>query len=96
MIRLTFIAAMLMADVAWAGLDLSLRPVGRAGTGARNVEALAERPLEAQLHLVAARINRYQFFVTPNATPKWSCHSGDGAKEQAPQRGRLWGPRYSR
>ncbi len=53
MIRLTFIAAMLMADVAWAGLDLSLRPVGRAGTGARNVEALAERPLEAQLHLVA-------------------------------------------
>jgi hypothetical protein len=52
-IRLTFIAAMLMADVAWAGLDLSLRPVGRAGTGVRNVEALAERPLEAQLHLVA-------------------------------------------
>ena len=38
MIRLVFVATIVMADVAWAGLDLSLRPVGRAGTGARSVE----------------------------------------------------------
>jgi len=44
---------MLMADVSEAGLYLSLRPGGRDETGARNVEALAERPLEALLHLVA-------------------------------------------
>ena len=33
MIRHTFIAEMLMADVSEAGLDLSLRPGGRDGTG---------------------------------------------------------------
>ena len=53
MIRHTFIAEMLMADVSEAGLDLSLRPGGRDGTGARNVEALAKQPLEALLHPVA-------------------------------------------
>ena len=33
------------------------------------------------------RINRYQFFVTPNATPKWNCHSGDGAKKTSASEG---------
>lgn len=69
MIRLVFVATILMADVAWAGLDLSLRPVGRAGTGARNVEPLAERPLEAQLHLVAAASAGTSLSLRPNLRP---------------------------
>ena len=69
MIRLVFVATILMADVAWAGLDLSLRPVVRAGTGARNVEPLAERPLEAQLHLVAAASAGTSLSLRPNLRP---------------------------
>ncbi|MDE1130329.1 MAG: extensin family protein [Ascidiaceihabitans sp.] len=69
MIRLVFVATIVMADVAWAGLDLSLRPVGRAGTGARNVEPLAERPLEAQLHLVAAASAGTSLSLRPNLRP---------------------------
>jgi hypothetical protein len=38
---------------SWAGPDASLRPVARAGTGARNLNELPQRPLEAQLQLVA-------------------------------------------
>jgi len=69
MIRLVFVVTILMADVAWAGLDLSLRPVGRAGTGARNVEPLAERPLEAQLHLVVAASAGTSLSLRPNLRP---------------------------
>ena len=69
MIRLVFVATILMVDVAWAGLDLSLRPVGRAGTGARNVEPLADRPLEAQLHLIAAASAGTSLSLRPNLRP---------------------------
>jgi len=51
------------------GLGLSLRPVGRAGTGARNVEPLAERPLEAQLHLIAAASAGTSLSLRPNLRP---------------------------
>tara|TARA_B110000027_G_scaffold133393_1_gene161725 strand:- start:95 stop:826 length:732 start_codon:yes stop_codon:yes gene_type:complete len=51
----------------WHGrLDLSLRPVGRAGTGARSVETLAARPLDAQLHLVAAASAGTSLSLRPN------------------------------
>lgn len=58
MIRLILIASTIVVGIAaggsWASPDTSLRPVARAGTGARNVGELAQRPLEAQLQLVAA------------------------------------------
>ena len=54
----------------WHGrLDLSLRPVGRAGTGARSVETLAARPLDAQLHLVAAASAGTSLSLRPNLRP---------------------------
>ena len=46
-----------------------MRPVGRAGTGARNVEPLAEHPLEAQLHLVAAASAGTSLSLRPNLRP---------------------------
>ena len=61
MIRLILIASTIVVGIAsggsWASPDTSLRPVARAGTGARNVGELAQRPLEAQLQLVAATTN---------------------------------------
>jgi hypothetical protein len=58
MIRLILIASTLVmglsAGSTFANSDQSLRPVARAGTGARNAAHLPHRPLEAQLHLVAA------------------------------------------
>ncbi|MFT5797470.1 MAG: hypothetical protein ACI84R_001531 [Candidatus Azotimanducaceae bacterium] len=61
MIRFILITATIVVGIAaggsWASPDISLRPVARAGTGARNVGELAQRPLEAQLQLVAATTN---------------------------------------
>lgn len=55
MIRILLITSTMLAGMAWAGPETSLRPIARAGTGARNApaEVVAARPLEAQLHLVA-------------------------------------------
>lgn len=57
MIRIAMIASLFAGSVvvsaAWAGPENSLRPVARAGTGARNAEVGAQRPLEPQFQLVS-------------------------------------------
>jgi hypothetical protein len=58
MIRLILVASTFFMAISTSGLranpEASLRPVARAGTGARNISELPQRPLEAQLQLVAA------------------------------------------
>ena len=66
-----------------------MRPVGRAGTGARNVEPLAEHPLEAQLHLVAAASAGTSLSLRPNLWP-----SGVVTEVMARKRKRLKGAVY--
>jgi len=66
-----------------------LRPVGRAGTGARNVEPLAEHPLEAQLHLVAAASAGTSLSLRLNLWP-----SGVVTEVMARKRKRLKGAVY--
>lgn len=69
MIRTTLILAMFLGNVSWAGPDVSLRPVARAGTGARNVDTLPQRPLEAQLHLVSASSAGTNTSLRPSLRP---------------------------
>lgn len=86
MIRPILIAMLVLADVSWAGPEVSLRPVARAGTGARNVVIYAQRPLESELHLVASTA-----FGTGNSLRPTLRPSGVVTKAMARKRKRLKG-----